>query len=145
MDVRIKRVYEPAESADGCRVLVDRLWPRGVSKTRADLDAWEKDAAPSAELRKDWHSDPDQFTDASFAAFSDSYRGELHEPPAAQAVEELCKLARKNDRLTLVYGAKNAEYNHAKVLRDVLLEALRGEGPTGRKTVRRAARSPQSH
>lgn len=124
MDVRIKRIYEPAEDADGCRVLVDRLWPRGISKSRAALTQWQKDAAPSSGLRKSWHADPEQYTEVSFSTFADSYRNELSQPPGSQAVDHLCRLPRDNGRLTLVYGAKDSQYNHAHVLLAVLQETL---------------------
>lgn len=128
MDIRIKRVYEPAEPADGYRVLVDRLWPRGVSKDEARLDLWEKSAAPSAELRRDWHADPRGHDPEHFAAFADHYRAELAEPPASDAVDRLARLTREHDPLTLLYGAKDEHTNHAVVLRDALLERLDASG-----------------
>ena len=124
MDVRIKRVYEPASSADGVRVLVDRLWPRGVSKAAASLDVWEKDAAPSAMLRAEWHADPDGHDPAHFAAFANSYRIELSEGAGAEALERLAAIARDSDRLTLLYGARDEQVNHAVVLREALLAQL---------------------
>lgn len=121
MDVRIKRVYDPAAPGDGCRVLVDRLWPRGVSKERAALDLWEQDAAPSPELRREWHDDPEGRDPDHFAAFAGHYRAELAEPPAAEALDRLVALAREHDVLTLLYGAKDERRNHAIVLREALL------------------------
>jgi uncharacterized protein YeaO (DUF488 family) len=124
MDVRIKRVYEPSDPADGTRVLVDRLWPRGVSKAEAHLDLWEKDAAPSPELRKEWHAEADGHDPEHFKAFAADYRAELSSAPAAAAVEKLAALAHGSDRLTLLYGARDEKVNHAVVLREVLLERL---------------------
>lgn len=124
MDVRIKRVYEPAESEDGTRVLVDRLWPRGVSKDRAELDLWSKDAAPSPELRKSWHADPHAHDPDHFEAFAEEYRAELAEGAGLEAVKSLAELARSGERLTLLYGARDEESNHAMVLRDAVLAEL---------------------
>jgi uncharacterized protein YeaO (DUF488 family) len=112
---RIKRVYEPAEAADGYRVLVDRLWPRGVTHERAAVDLWLKAAAPSPELRTWWDHDPDRFDE-----FAERYRAELDGSPA---VDELLGLLREHGALTLVYAARDPQVNHALVLRDVLDEA----------------------
>ncbi|MGO1539417.1 MAG: DUF488 domain-containing protein [Leucobacter sp.] len=122
MDVRIKRVYEPAERQDGVRVLVDRLWPRGISKEDAALDQWSKDVAPSADLRKSWHAEHDPHSSPHFHAFAEAYREELQRDPASSALDDLIELARSSSRLTLLYGAKDTEVNHAVVLRDALLE-----------------------
>ncbi len=124
MDVRIKRVYDPAEKSDGTRVLIDRLWPRGLSKERAALDLWEKAAAPSPELRKAWHSDPEGHRPDRFAAFAEAYRAELATGEASSAVDRLSALARDGRRLTLLYGAKDERVNHAVVLRDAVLDRL---------------------
>jgi uncharacterized protein YeaO (DUF488 family) len=104
---RIKRVYEPATSADGIRVLVDRLWPRGVSKTKAKLDHWMKEVAPSPALRMRFNHRPERF-----AEFRKHYREEL---AANRAVGELRKLG-KRKRVTLLYGARDPKINHAVVL-----------------------------
>lgn len=125
VDVRIKRVYEPADPADGTRVLVDRLWPRGIAKADARLDLWAKGVAPSAELRSAWHADPDAHSPERFAAFAEDYRAELASGAAKEALDELAELARTSERLTLLYGARDEEANHAAVLRDALLERLR--------------------
>ncbi|WP_022890938.1 DUF488 family protein [Agromyces italicus] len=111
MSFVIKRVYEPAEPGDGLRVLVDRLWPRGVSKERAELDAWDKEVAPSPALRTEWHHAVDR--EGDFAHFSARYRAELDENPAAAA---LLDLGREHERVTLLYGARDARVNHAEVL-----------------------------
>lgn len=128
MDIRIKRVYEPAAPGDGFRVLVDRLWPRGVSKEAAALDLWEKEAAPSTELRRAWHAEVDSRSSAHFAAFASDYRAELSGGAARAALDELVRLAREHSPLTLLYGARDPEINHAVVLREALLERLRGDG-----------------
>jgi uncharacterized protein YeaO (DUF488 family) len=119
VDVRRKRAYEPAVPADGHRVLIDRLWPRGVSRERARLDEWARELAPSSELRQWFGHDP-----ARFPEFRRRYETEL----AAQEekLRELRRRARQS-RLTLVYGARDTEHNDAVVLAD-LLERDSGEG-----------------
>lgn len=114
--VDIKRVYEQAADEDGVRILVDRLWPRGVSKERAALSGWLKDVAPSPDLRRWWHHDPDRFED-----FARRYCIELDDNPA---LEDLLSIAREHDRTTLVYAAKNPAVNHALILRDYVRQAL---------------------
>lgn len=110
--VKLKRVYEEPEKADGFRVLVDRLWPRGVSKDRAQLDLWLKEVAPSAELRKWFAHDPKKWSE-----FKKRYRRELSRNPA---LAELKSAARKHKAMTLLYAAKDEERNEAVVLREVL-------------------------
>jgi uncharacterized protein YeaO (DUF488 family) len=112
IDVRIKRAYDPAEPGDGYRVLIDRLWPRGVSRERAHLDEWARDLAPSADLRKWFGHDPERFGE-----FSKRYRGELREH--ADQIEELRQRADKGP-VTLVYGARDEQHNDAVVLAEVL-------------------------
>lgn len=117
MSMAIKRVYEPALESDGRRVLVDRLWPRGISRENAQLDEWLKDAAPSPELRV-WFGHKAE----NFERFSQLYRAELDNDPVKQsAVRQLLNMG-MDDRVTLVYGAKSETNNHAAVLRDYLLE-----------------------
>jgi len=108
----IKRVYEDAADSDGFRVLVDRLWPRGLSKQRAALDEWLADIAPSTALRKWFHHDP-----ARWEEFGRRYRAELR-GHAAQ-LQALRRRAR-GQRVTLLYGARDVRINHARVLREVL-------------------------
>ncbi|HET8528770.1 MAG TPA: DUF488 family protein [Gaiellaceae bacterium] len=112
MTVRLKRAYEPAEPADGHRVLVDRLWPRGVSKQDAKIDEWAKELAPSPELRRWFGHDP-----ARFEEFRRRYRDEL----TAQD-EPLRTLGRRarGGTVTLVYGARDTEHNGAVVLAELL-------------------------
>ncbi|MBC7441530.1 MAG: DUF488 family protein [Ramlibacter sp.] len=118
MGMRIKRVYDEPAAADGVRVLVDRLWPRGVSKGRARLDLWLKDVAPSPDLRTWWNHDPER--QAEFAA---RYIAELDgAPETRQAVAELRALVARNaaehTETTLLYGARDPLVNHARVLAD---------------------------
>lgn len=114
MDIRIKRIYDEGFPQDGFRVLVDRIWPRGVCKDDADLDEWDKDLAPSTDLRTWFGHDPQKF-----AEFTDRYRAELD---ASDAPSAFLAAHRDRKRITLVYAAKDAEHNHALVLRDVLAE-----------------------
>ncbi len=116
MDVRLKRAYEPAASADGHRVLIDRLWPRGVSRERADLDGWEKDVAPSTELRQWFGHEPSRFEE-----FRRRYIDELRAKRPQLAT--LRRYAR-DGTLTLVYSAHDAEHNDAVVLAEILRRGL---------------------
>jgi uncharacterized protein YeaO (DUF488 family) len=109
--VTIKRIYEPVGSADGLRILVDRLWPRGISKTRAKLAFWMKDIAPTPTLRVWFGHRPERFGE-----FSRRYKKELTGNPA---VAELRKLGRR-ERVTLLYGAHDPKINHAAVLQSIL-------------------------
>jgi uncharacterized protein YeaO (DUF488 family) len=112
-NVRLKRAYEPSEATDGTRVLVDRLWPRGVSKAQADLDRWMKELAPTTELRKWFGHDPDRWPE-----FCRRYSNELHQN--ATLLSQLRSLGRKSP-MTLVYSAHDEVHNDAIVLRDVIL------------------------
>lgn len=112
MGVGIKRIYDDAADGDGSRVLVDRLWPRGVSKESAVLDEWCKDVAPSPELRKWFDHREDRFEE-----FAERYRAELDGNPE---VERLRKLATSGRPLTLLYAAKDPRINHAVVLAAVI-------------------------
>ena len=118
MTVAIKRVYDDAEPRDGYRVLVDRLWPRGVSKQNAAVDEWLKEVAPSTELRQWFHHDPSQF-----AEFRRRYLAELDDSPA---IEQLRSIIGSHATVTLVYSARDTELNQAVVLRD-LLETQRAD------------------
>jgi len=112
-NVRLKRAYEPPEKKDGARILVDRLWPRGVSKAEAKLDEWIKEIAPSAELRTWFGHDPERWDE-----FRRRYRAELAEHP--ETLRDLRRRAREG-RITFVYSAKDEVHNDAVVLRDVIL------------------------
>ena len=109
---KIKRIYESPESDDGYRVLVDRLWPRGISKERAALDEWAKEIAPTNELRQWFNPDPEKFTE-----FSERYTKELDENPAAIKARDDWT---SHPIVTLLYSAKDAEFNQAVVLKQWL-------------------------
>ena len=116
MDVRLKRAYEPASAEDGYRVLVDRLWPRGVSKEQAKLDEWAQELAPSRQLREWFGHEPDRFPE-----FRRRYIDELRANRAR--LRELRRRARTGT-LTLVYSAHDSEHNDAVVLAEVLRRGL---------------------
>jgi uncharacterized protein YeaO (DUF488 family) len=116
MEIRLKRAYEPAEPADGYRILVDRLWPRGVSRERARLDEWERELAPSTELRQWFSHEPSRFSE-----FRRRYLEELGERRPLLA--GLRRRAREGT-LTLVYAAKDTDHNDAVVLAEVLRRGL---------------------
>ena len=117
MDIRLKRVYERPAKSDGVRVLVDRIWPRGVRREDAELDEWLKDVAPSNELRKWFNHDPERWD-----GFAEKYRRELVEH--AEPVKRLVELTKKG-RLTLVFGASDTDHNNAVVLKNYLQEILK--------------------
>lgn len=114
MQIAVKRVYEAPSEGDGFRVLVDRVWPRGMSREHAAVDLWAKDVAPTTELRKWFGHDP-----AKWKEFQKQYRAEL--ALGGQALEDLRDAVRGRAKVTLVYGAKDQDHNQALVLRDVLL------------------------
>lgn len=120
MTIAVKRVYDPPAPDDGTRVLVDRLWPRGMSKEHAHLDRWCREVAPSSDLRTWFHHDPTRF-----AEFERRYRAELDGNPE---VAELAALGAGQARLTLLYSARDTEHNQALVLRDVLQAYLDDTG-----------------
>ena len=124
MPVTIKRVYEPASRSDGERVLVDRLWPRGLTKERAALHEWLRELSPSDELRRWYHARPNQWQ-----IFRRKYLKELAHPEAEDALRRLYLLAHKRKRLTLLFASKNETHNNAVVLKE-LLEGSR-KPPTG--------------
>lgn len=113
-EVRIKRIYDAPEPTDGYRALVDRLWPRGISRQRAALDAWLKELAPSTQLRVWFGHDPKRFSE-----FRRRYRAELSSQ--RQLLDSLCERARQQ-RVTLLYGSREPRINHAAVLRALLLK-----------------------
>ena len=113
-DVRVRRVYGDTSDDDGVRVLVDRIWPRGMTKAKAALDEWCKDVAPSTELRKWYGHDP-----AKFDEFTKRYKAELKDPARAQALDQLRELA-KGQRRTLLTATKAAEISEAHVLADLI-------------------------
>lgn len=135
--IAIKRVYDPPERNDGARLLVDRLWPRGLSKERAAIDEWLRDLAPSNELRRWYHARPQQWE-----AFRKKYLKELTLPQAQQALDRLYHFAHTSKRVALLFASKNEEQNNATVLKE-LLEGKRkpptGTGPGAIYAVRRRA------
>lgn len=131
--LQIKRVYEPAASTDGARVLVDRLWPRGLKKEEARLDAWLRDLAPSDGLRKWFGHEPSRFTE-----FQKRYERELDAEPARTLLDELARKAARG-AVTLVFAAKDAEHNNAVVL----ARMIEGLARRGAATARRRPRSEE--
>jgi len=135
--VVVKRVYEPPARSDGTRVLVDRLWPRGLTKDRAAIDAWLRELAPSNDLRQWFHQRP-----AAWLTFRKRYLKELSQPEAVPALEELYRLAHRRKQLTLLFASRNEQHNNATVLKD-LLNGMRkpptGTGPGGAKAARHRA------
>jgi uncharacterized protein YeaO (DUF488 family) len=119
-EVRTKRVYEPPDPADGYRVLVDRLWPRGESRERAALDEWCKDVAPSPDLRRWWNHDAGRMPE-----FAVRYEAELDAAP--DAVAHLLGIARAHDTVSLLFGAHDPVVNHAVVLREYLSRRMSEE------------------
>jgi uncharacterized protein YeaO (DUF488 family) len=114
MAVSTKRVYDKPASADGQRVLVDRLWPRGVSKAEAHIDEWLKDLAPSDGLRKWYHSS------GNWELFKKRYFKELTTPQASAALETLYAMIGDHPKVTLIYSSRNVERNNATALKDLL-------------------------
>jgi uncharacterized protein YeaO (DUF488 family) len=117
VDIRLKRAYEPAAAADGERILIDRLWPRGVTREQAQLDEWARELAPSAELRRWFGHDPVRFGEfrRRYAAELAAHQGKLH---------ELRRRARRGT-VTLVYAARDSEHNDAVVLAEILRRGRR--------------------
>lgn len=107
-EVQIKRIYEPREDSDGYRVLVDRLWPRGIKKELAHIDVWMKEVAPATALRKWFNHEPEKWTE-----FSRKYIADLKDSDAAK---ELVEIVRKHKKTTLLYSAHDAQHNQAQVL-----------------------------
>jgi len=116
-EIRIKRVYEPAAREDGLRVLVDRLWPRGITKAKAAVKEWHKDLAPSAELREWFGHDPERWS-----VFREKYKAELKEQAA---VDEFIEQHEDQEVITLVYAAKDTTHTHAIVLQHFLEQAFK--------------------
>jgi uncharacterized protein YeaO (DUF488 family) len=117
-EIRVARIYDVPSRKDGTRVLVDRVWPRGLSKDEAHIDEWLKDVAPSTELRRWYAHDPHRFK-----AFTRRYLAELDDPERAEALMTLQRLARERT-LTLLSATKNLEISQAAVLADVLRRRL---------------------
>jgi uncharacterized protein YeaO (DUF488 family) len=134
MPVAVKRIYESPARADGARVLVDRLWPRGLSKADALLDEWFRSLAPSDELRHWFHAQPERWLQ-----FRKRYLKELANPKSEGDLQRLYTLAHKKRRLTLLYASKNEDRNNAVVLKE-LLDGMRkpptGTGPGAVRAIR---------
>ncbi|SDP34371.1 DUF488 domain-containing protein [Selenomonas ruminantium] len=120
-ELRLKRVYEPYELADGYRILVDRLWPRGIKKEAAHLDEWAKEITPSTEIRRLYHQG-----EMPFEGFSQAYLEELESNEAAEDFVHNCSEQLKVQNVTLVYAAKNEQENHALVCREWLKRKIEG-------------------
>lgn len=110
--IKIKRAYAPAEETDGYRILVDRLWPRGISKEKAKIDLWLKSVAPSSDLRKWFGHVPERFPE-----FTKRYKAELAE---SGALDDLCKVLSEHPDATLLFAAHDEEHNNAVVLKELL-------------------------
>jgi uncharacterized protein YeaO (DUF488 family) len=119
MQIWIRRIYDPPTSRDGARILVDRIWPRGISKQQARLQDWHRDVAPSTELRRWFAHDPDRWN-----GFRERYFAQLDANPNAVAV---LKEAVREGRVTLVFAAGDQQYNNAVALREYLLDVLAGD------------------
>jgi uncharacterized protein YeaO (DUF488 family) len=132
MTVVVKRVYEPAAAGDGVRVLVDRLWPRGLTKEEAAVKHWLRDLAPSNELRQWFHANPE-----AWALFRKRYLKELTALKATAAVEKLYDLAEGKKNLTLLYASRNEEHNNATVLKELLEGGRKPPSSVGRAAVAR--------
>ena len=115
--IYIKRIYEPAEKSDGLRILVDRLWPRGLKKENAHIDAWTKDIAPSTTLRKWFDHDPKKWQE-----FIARYTSELE---TTDGLEKFLELIQDHETVTMLYAAHDEEHNHALVLQQLLTQLNR--------------------
>ncbi len=118
-ELKCKRIYETPAETDGFRVLVDKLWPRGMKKENAEIDLWAKEITPSNELRKWFSHIPEKYEE-----FKKRYRQELSENPASRKFKELCIEKLNDNNVTLLYAAKSGKYNHAVVLKDWLEEHM---------------------
>lgn len=114
MDIKVKRVYETYAKEDGVRILVDRLWPRGIKKEDAQIDKWFKEIAPSSELRKWYDHDPEKFE-----AFNQKYHAEID---GTKVLDELIDYIREHKTVTLVFSSKELKLNNAMVLKNIIDE-----------------------
>ena len=146
--VSVKRVYEHPSPSDGIRVLVDRLWPRGLTKAEVRMDAWLRDLAPSNELRKWFHAHPQEQQQ-----FHKRYVEELHGAAAREALSGLENLVKDEGKVTLLFASKNLDYNNATVLREIVegakkppIRSISGRKPDARRApkVRRPRRKAES-
>lgn len=118
--IKVKRVYDKADITDGDRILVDRLWPRGIRRSTPNIDIWIKDVAPSDELRKWFAHDP-----AKWKVFKERYKKEL---ASNKALDKLIDYINSKDTVTFLYSTKDTEHNNAQVLLEVVNERLKKEG-----------------
>jgi len=116
MSVKLKRIYEEANKDDGFRVLVDRVWPRGISKEKADLDEWLKEIGPSTDLRKWFNHDSEKYNE-----FKKKYKEELKEGKQKEQLDKLKEIVKKESGpVTLLYAARDEEHNQAQVLKELI-------------------------
>lgn len=115
----VKRIYAPVELTDGYRILTDKLWPRGMAKEKAAIDYWGKEISPTTSLRQWFNHQPERFPD-----FTEQYTAELNANPNAPAFVERCREQLQQHNVTLLYGAKDEQHNHALVLRDWVKKQL---------------------
>lgn len=118
MSIITKRIYDAPEKSDGYRILVDRLWPRGVSKDAAHIDEWLKEIAPSDTLRKWFHHDPERWQE-----FQKRYKAELNSPALRESLQHIVTRAKKG-KVTLLFSAKDTEHNNAVVIASVIKKML---------------------
>jgi uncharacterized protein YeaO (DUF488 family) len=121
--ILLKRAYDKPDQADGFRILVDRLWPRGIKKEDLQLDVWAKELAPSTELRKWFAHDPSRWTE-----FRRRYRSELTQSHASRSIGQIVDAARPSKTITLLYGAKDTEHNEAIILRSLFERVAKRRG-----------------
>lgn len=125
--IQLKRAYDKPARNDGLRILVDRLWPRGIKKEELRLDAWAKALAPSTQLRKWFAHDPDKWPE-----FRKRYRTELKHAGASKLIRDLVASSKRSNTITLLYGAKDQEHNEAIILRDLFERVVSEEGSADR-------------
>ena len=116
--LKIKRAYEEKEAGDGKRILIDRLWPRGVSKDEAGIDVWQKELAPSTALRQWFGHDPEKWEE-----FKKRYRKELAGPESKRLLEDIARNAKRHN-VTLIYSAKDTEHSNVQVLKELIAELM---------------------
>ncbi|MDR2038706.1 MAG: DUF488 family protein [Bacteroidales bacterium] len=116
--IKIKRVYDPEETSDGFRILVDKLWPRGIKKENLHYDLWAKDITPSTPLREWYHEDPG----TRWSGFREEY---THELEASSAMTDFVNQVKEQKTITLLYASKNAAENHAQILQKYLQKILK--------------------
>ncbi len=129
--IALKRVYDDPSDSDGLRVLVDRLWPRGLTKAAARIDFWLRDLAPSNELRKWFHANPEHWKE-----FRQKYLAELHAPAAEKALKQLYEALDRERSVTLLFASKQTEQNNATVLKEFVEGMKKPPKGTGDQRVR---------